>query len=96
MICVLKKVFVVAALGLILTSCSFGVKNEYEDFSETKTADEYKSEITYIANKNTKKFHCVNCKMVEMMNDNNKIYLYGDYQNAVDDGYSPCAKCNPN
>lgn len=50
---------------------------------------------TYIGNKNTKKFHYPNCSSVDQMKDSNKVYFYGNRDELIDKGYSPCGRCHP-
>lgn len=50
---------------------------------------------TYIANKNTKKFHYPHCHSVDQMKEKNKQYLTCTRNEAVSQGYSPCGNCNP-
>lgn len=50
---------------------------------------------TYIANKNTKKFHYPYCHSVDQMKDKNKRYLTCTRSEAISQGYSPCGNCNP-
>ncbi len=88
--CIILMVFV-----LILASCSHNQKTNVENISERIADVPPKTETTYVANKNTKKFHRPNCEAVGMMNDENKIYLADDFQTTVNKGYTPCAKCNP-
>lgn len=54
--------------------------------------DEQPYTITYIGNKNTKKFHLSSCRST--VSEDNKIYfsMRDDYINA---GYIPCKICNP-
>ena len=50
---------------------------------------------TYILNKNTKKFHNVNCKSASKIKDSNKEQFTGTRQELIDKGYEPCKICNP-
>lgn len=50
---------------------------------------------TYIANKNTKKFHYPYCHSVDQMKEKNKRYLTCTRSEAISQGYSPCGNCNP-
>ena len=61
---------------------------------ETKTEPSAPS-TTYIANKNTKKFHYPYCHSVDQMKDKNKRYLTCTRSEAISQGYSPCGNCNP-
>ena len=50
---------------------------------------------SYIANKNTRKFHYPSCNSVKRINESNKVYLKCTRDDAVSQGYSPCGNCNP-
>ena len=50
---------------------------------------------SYIANKNTKKFHIPSCSSVSQMKEKNKKYLNCSRDEAIAQGYSPCGNCNP-
>ena len=62
--------------------------------SETSTTARQQT-TSYIANKNTKKFHYTYCKSVKQMKDSNKVYLECTRDEALAQGYSPCGNCNP-
>ena len=51
--------------------------------------------MSYIGNKNTKKFHYTYCSSVKKMKDSNKKYLECTRDQAISQGYSPCGNCNP-
>lgn len=53
------------------------------------------STTTYIANKNTKKFHYPTCSSVGQMKEKNKKELNCSRDVAIQQGYSPCGNCNP-
>lgn len=46
----------------------------------------------YIGNKNSKKFHHLNCS--DLPAEHNRVYLYSR-QEAIDGGFVPCKLCNP-
>lgn len=50
---------------------------------------------TYIGNKNTKKFHYLDCSSVDQMKDSNKVYLTGTRDQAIQQGYDSCGRCCP-
>lgn len=52
------------------------------------------SETPYIGNRNTKKFHRFNCNSVNDIKDPNKVSI-PTREEAVDQGYAPCKRCNP-
>ena len=58
-------------------------------------AGETSDEVTYIGNKNTKKFHYPYCSSVSDMKEKNKVPLYGTRDEAIAQGYSPCGRCHP-
>lgn len=62
-------------------------------------ADSESGKITsgthYIVNKNTHKFHLPSCSSVEQIYPHNKRDYYGDAQDLVELGYSPCQRCHP-
>jgi DNA-entry nuclease len=50
---------------------------------------------SYIANKNTKKFHYPSCSSVSDMKEKNKLYFDGSRDELIGQGYVPCKRCNP-
>lgn len=84
-----------------LTSCTQDNTNNPTDLStETSSESPNKNEeqeasLSYILNKNTKKFHYSDCYAVELMNEENKIVFNGNRNNIIEQGYKPCLKCNP-
>lgn len=48
----------------------------------------------YIGNKNTKKFHRSDCRMVTRMSPANKV-TFDNRDSAISQGYNPCKICNP-
>ena len=72
----------------------------YVDMTPIPTLNAYsstkKSVHDYIANKKTKKFHKPTCSSVRQMNESNKKYYYSvTRQSMIDEGYSPCGRCDP-
>lgn len=53
------------------------------------------SAVTYIANRNSKKFHRPSCGNAKKMNESNKVSLNCSRDEAIAAGYQPCKKCNP-
>lgn len=49
----------------------------------------------YILNTNTKKFHYPDCDSVRAMKEKNKQVTYSSREELIEDGYQPCAVCNP-
>lgn len=50
---------------------------------------------TYILNKNTKKIHYPWCSSVDDMAEHNKQEFTGDINELIEQGFSPCKRCNP-
>lgn len=63
-------------------------------FELEKDFVEEEKEITYIGNKNTKKFHYSSCSSVSDMKSKNKIE-FSSRDKAINKGYVPCKRCNP-
>ncbi|WP_019227482.1 ComEC/Rec2 family competence protein [Sedimentibacter sp. B4] len=63
------------------------------DSSEVKETPAI-SETNYVGNKNSLVFHKTDCSSVADMKESNKIF-FTIRQNAVDQGYTPCGRCNP-
>lgn len=61
----------------------------------TITEDITEPEITYILNRNSKKFHYPTCSSVEDMKESNKIYSHDSRDTIISSGYVPCKRCNP-
>ena len=63
----------------------------------TKTSQQTgnSSSASYIANKNTKKFHYPTCGSVGQMKESNKKYLNCSRDQAIQQGYDPCGRCCP-
>ncbi len=53
------------------------------------------SNMTYILNTSSMKFHYQTCRGVKDMKDENKKEFTGDRQEVIDMGYSPCGICHP-
>ncbi len=64
-----------------------------EDGSAAYGSDEAKKEETYIANKNTKKFHYPGCDSVNQMKEKNKKYMNCTRKEVIEQGYEPCGRC---
>ena len=64
-------------------------KNETIQTNETVKAD---TETAYIGNKNSKKFHRPDCRTLSA--EKNRVPLTS-YEEAINNGYSPCGNCRP-
>lgn len=69
--------------------------NCFPETDESAPRSEVPTEVTYIGNKNTKKFHYPSCSSVGQMKEKNKDYLSCSREDAVGMGYVPCKRCNP-
>ena len=52
------------------------------------------SSADYVGNANTGKFHEASCSSVDDMSENNKVF-FSNRDDAVNQGYVPCKRCNP-
>ena len=66
-----------------------------EDLSDEEIESEPATEGSYVANKNTKKFHLDTCDSVHEMKESNKLYFEGYREDLIEQGYIPCKRCNP-
>lgn len=76
-----------------------GIEINYADGSSKRDSDssdtDVKTETTaYIGNRNSKVFHTSDCDSVSKMSDSNKE-SFASREDAVSEGYKPCARCNP-
>ncbi|MBO4847246.1 MAG: DNA/RNA non-specific endonuclease [Lachnospiraceae bacterium] len=51
--------------------------------------------VTYILNKNSKKFHTPTCESVNDIKERNKKEYSGSREDLINEGYTPCQRCNP-
>lgn len=58
-------------------------------------AEEIPSDVTYVVNKNSKKFHDPNCSSVKKIKEKNKAYSTDTAEELVAAGYDPCGSCKP-
>lgn len=49
----------------------------------------------YVGNKNSHIFHYADCSSVKQMSEKNKYYFTGTREEMIDQGYTPCQRCNP-
>ena len=62
---------------------------------ETEPIEQPASDVDYILNTNTKKFHYPSCSSVDDMKDKNKQEYSGSRDDLIAQGYSPCGRCKP-
>ncbi len=76
-------------------SAPYGSSATVVPAKENGTTQSNNASTTYIANKNTGKFHYPDCSSVGQMKEKNKKYLTGTRDDAIAQGYSSCGRCNP-
>lgn len=69
--------------------------NEFNEQTPEQPLDSNVITGSYVANKNTKKFHYSWCSSVEAMKEKNKLYHNGPRDELINNGYVPCKNCNP-
>ncbi|MBC7216933.1 MAG: thermonuclease family protein [Candidatus Caldatribacterium sp.] len=67
---------------------------KYQQEVEERNSASLQKSIAYIGNRNTKKFHRLNCRWVEKIAPGNKV-PFSSREEAVQAGYEPCKVCNP-
>lgn len=65
------------------------------DRSAPEIIPEIQTDVDYVANKNTYKFHYSWCGSVTEMKEKNKLYYTGPREDLINQGYIPCKRCNP-
>lgn len=63
--------------------------------AETIKAPSASAAVSYICNKNTKKFHYPTCFSVDQMSEKNKLEVTLSREEVIAQGYEPCKRCNP-
>jgi len=69
----------------------------YDRLLEELSLRQYSEEETYtfIANKNSDKFHLLGCQSVRQITAKNRLIYIGDREELIALGYEPCGGCNP-
>lgn len=70
-------------------------KGTGEDKNAIESNQEIPSEITYVCNKNTNRFHYPDCASVGQMADHNKLFVTGSRDEVIAMGYISCGNCKP-
>ncbi len=60
-----------------------------------KVPEDPPTEITYICNTNTKKFHYPDCSSVGEMSEKNKLPVTWTREEVIGQGYAACKRCRP-
>ena len=58
-------------------------------------AEEIPADVTYVLNKNSKKFHSPSCSSVKKIKEKNKEFSSQTAEELVAAGYDPCGSCKP-
>ena len=66
-----------------------------EPETETVADEGSQTQVTYILNTNTKRFHLPGCSSVDSMKDSNREDVNWSRDAVIDAGYVPCKRCNP-
>ena len=71
-----------------------------EDIPQKETEEQTEAQETefvpkedFVINQSTMKFHYPTCHYVQMMIEENKLFVSSTYGKLTDDGYSPCSIC---
>ena len=67
--------------------------SEREEKLITRTVPSLSQE--YVLNTNTKRFHYPDCDSVQAMKEKNKKIVNASREEMIEEGYQPCAVCNP-
>ena len=65
------------------------------DEDEEANTEEESEEITFVLNTNTRKFHYPYCSSVKDIKDKNKRETTLSRDEIINQGYTPCKRCNP-
>ena len=63
--------------------------------AEEEPSQEEEPQITYILNKNTKKFHKPACRSAQQISPKNYAESFDTREDIIAQGYSPCGNCKP-
>ena len=66
-----------------------------EDESDTVDNSDEEYDGYYVLNTHTMKFHKSTCPLCDSIAENNREAYLGDREDCIEDGYTPCGRCNP-
>ena len=78
-----------------LTKASPSVPAENKKSAPVSAPAENKQKSTYILNTRSDKFHYPSCSSVKQMAEKNKQTYTGTREEVIEQGFSPCKRCNP-
>ena len=97
-----RLVLILAVLALLLSfagGASSEIRAQLPEVAaatvRTMPEPEPEPEITYVLNKNTKKFHYPDCASIDEMKAKNRLDVNWDRDEVIAKGYVPCKRCNP-
>lgn len=70
-------------------------QSQVQEQSPAETQGSGKSQVSYICNSNTMKFHFPDCSSVADMSPENKVESTESRDTILASGYVPCKRCNP-
>lgn len=71
-----------------------GIRQD-DTISGGQVSSEEESDVTYILNLNTKKFHKPDCPSAPTNGSGNRMSITYDRAQVIEEGYSPCGRCKP-
>lgn len=75
------------------TTSSVASENKDNSYEQTERATN--GETTYVLNTNTKKIHYPDCPSLDDTKEKNKEIFNGTREYLIENGYTPCNRCNP-
>lgn len=88
----------IALLAIVITViCIVSSQSSTPPLSDSSSAGSSaaeQSEPSYVASVNGKKYHKLDCRFVEQINDENKVF-YRSESEAEEGGKTPCKTCKP-
>ena len=66
-----------------------------EKLQEVEQQEKETQEYTYVCNTNSKKYHYPDCKSVNQMKEENRLFTSLSREELLAEGYEPCGNCNP-
>lgn len=94
-----RLVLILAVLALLLSFAGCAsvqeIRAQLPEIAAATVRTLPEPEITYVLNKNTKKFHYPDCASVDEMKAKNRLDVSWDRDEVIARGYVPCKRCNP-
>lgn len=70
-------------------------KTSAEKKTQSTLKNTSKTQVSYVINEDTGKFHLPSCRFVKQMNDENKVISKKSRDSLIKEGYDACKVCNP-